>query len=97
MTKIYDGSGQYTVHLNSGKTLILTEDEFNDFAESAGIVEELTYERDGEKEASDALDKINNALNDFKESKLQLIDNVETRIWVGEEIEGLQKLYEGMI
>ncbi len=39
MTKLYEGGGIYTVHLASGKTLELTDDEINEIASDAGVVE----------------------------------------------------------
>ena len=44
MTKIYEGAGVYTVFFSTGKTLELTEDEMNEMAADAGIVEELEEE-----------------------------------------------------
>lgn len=44
MTKIYEGGGIYTVSLTSGKVLELTEDEINEIAVDAGLVEDLQEE-----------------------------------------------------
>ncbi len=44
MTKLYEGGGIYTLHLTSGKTLELTDDEINEIASDAGVVEELQEE-----------------------------------------------------
>ena len=55
MIKLYEGGGIYTLHLTSGKTLELTEDEINEIAAAAGIVEEL---HDVENELKQILNSI---------------------------------------
>jgi len=60
MTKIYEGSGLYTIHLSSGKTLELTDDEIKE------IIEDDT---DKIQKAKEAIDAVTNLLEDILEER----------------------------
>lgn len=82
MTKTYLGSEQYEIHLNSGKTLILTQQDLEDLQactkELECEIEELKHSLDelnGELEAAEA------DANDFEDSFLQkseLLNEIDT-------------------
>jgi len=64
MTKMYEGGGIYTLHLTSGKTLELTEDELKEIAEESPAYQELQEEYDTDmynsiiKDIEDALSEL---------------------------------------
>lgn len=60
MTKIYEGAGLYTIHLSSGKTLELTDDEIKE------IIEDDT---DKIQKAKEAIDAATNLLEDILEER----------------------------
>lgn len=60
MTKIYEGAGLYTLHLSSGKTLELTQDEINEIIED---------DLDKIQKAKDAIDTTTNILEDLLDER----------------------------
>jgi len=66
MTKIYEGCGEYTIHLSSGKTVTLNEDEL-------GEISETKVSRELYNEQCHAIDEIEEHLEEiftsFKELK----------------------------
>lgn len=97
MTKVYNGNGEYTVHLLSGRELILSEEEINDLLDDHPVVTDLRDERDGEKEAGDALytalDTMRDMIIELKDTKINnYVSDVELKLWLCEELEAIDEI-----
>jgi len=58
MTKIYLGNDSYEIHLDSGKSFILTQSELSDIVDSSDAVTDIIIDLDEYKELSEKFNEM---------------------------------------
>ncbi len=66
MTKIYEGCGEYTIHLNSGKVVTLNEDEICEIGESTVAREDYDDQCSAINDIGDSLETLSSAVVEIK-------------------------------
>ena len=80
MTKIYEGSGIYTVHLSSGKTIELTEDEINEISENSQIVEDAEVLEDEIKQMLNSIEEQMQYIREIEDDIIPKLDECSNYI-----------------
>lgn len=65
MTKTYEGNGEHTVHFDSGKTIILHDDEITEISESHVSIEVYKEQTNAIKDAKSILDDLHGAVKEL--------------------------------
>ena len=90
---MYEGGGIYTVHLTSGKTLELTEDELKEIAEDSPAYQELQEEYDTDRS------ELKNILADIEEQgeHIRKLEDVPNKLDAIKVRRADQKMYNAII